>query len=30
MSSYLTHVLEGAVFGALMLLIAISPGFLAG
>jgi hypothetical protein len=30
MSKYLTHMLEGAVFGAIMLMIAISPGFLAG
>ena len=30
MSVYVTHALEGAVFAAIMLLIAISPGFLAG
>lgn len=30
MSKYLTQVLEGAVFGTIMLMIAISPGFLAG
>ena len=28
MNAYATNVLEGAVFGALMLLIAISPGLL--
>ena len=28
MSAYVTHLLEGAVFGAVMLLIAISPGLL--
>jgi hypothetical protein len=30
MSAYLTHVLEGAAFAAIMLMIAISPGLLAG
>lgn len=30
MSVYLMHLLEGAAFGAIMLLIAISPGLLAG
>ena len=30
MSAYVTHLLEGAVFGAVMLLIATSPGLLAG
>jgi hypothetical protein len=30
MSAYVTHLLEGAAFGALMLLIAMSPGLLAG
>ena len=30
MSVYMTHLLEGAVFGAVMLLIAISPSLLAG
>jgi hypothetical protein len=28
MSAYVTHLLEGAVFGAIMLLIAISPSLL--
>ncbi len=28
MSIYVTHALEGAVFAAIMLLIAISPGLL--
>jgi hypothetical protein len=30
MSAYLSHVLEGAAFAAIMLMIAISPGLLAG
>ena len=30
MSSYVALVLEGAAFAAIMLLIAISPGLLAG
>jgi len=30
MSAYMTNLLEGAVFGAVMLLIAISPSLLAG
>jgi len=30
MSGYLSHVLEGAAFAAIMLMIAISPGLLAG
>jgi len=30
MSVYLAHVLEGAAFAAIMLLIAISPALLAG
>lgn len=30
MSTYVTHLLEGAAFAAIMLLIAISPSFLAG
>ncbi len=30
MSAYFVHLLEGAAFGAIMLLIAISPGLLAG
>ena len=30
MSAYLAHVLEGAAFAAIMLMIAIAPGFLAG
>ncbi len=30
MTTYLGHLIEGAVFGGIMLLIAISPGFLAG
>jgi hypothetical protein len=30
MSAYLTHALEGAAFAAIMLMIAISPGLLAG
>lgn len=29
MSAYTAHVLEGAAFAAIMLLIAISPGLLA-
>jgi hypothetical protein len=29
MSAYVAHVLEGAAFAAIMLLIAISPGLLA-
>jgi hypothetical protein len=29
-SAYLSHVLEGAAFAAIMLMIAISPGLLAG
>ena len=30
MSAYLSHVLEGAAFAAIMLMIAITPGLLAG
>ena len=30
MSAYLSHMLEGAAFAAIMLMIAISPGLLAG
>lgn len=30
MATYLGHLFEGAVFGGIMLLIAISPGLLAG
>ena len=30
MSAYLSHVLEGAAFAAIMLMIAISPAILAG
>ena len=30
MATYLGHLVEGAVFGGLMLLIAITPGLLAG
>jgi hypothetical protein len=30
MSVYVAHALEGAAFAAIMLLIAISPGLLAG
>jgi len=30
MATYLSHLIEGAVFGGVMLLIAISPGLLAG
>lgn len=30
MSIYIAHILEGAAFAAIMLLIAISPGLLAG
>jgi hypothetical protein len=30
MSAYLSHVLEGAAFAAIMLMIAISPALLGG
>lgn len=30
MVTYVSHILEGAAFAAIMLLIAISPGLLAG
>jgi hypothetical protein len=30
MSAYLSHMLEGAAFAAIMVMIAITPGFLAG
>jgi hypothetical protein len=30
MATYLGHLLEGAVFGGIMLLIAVAPGLLAG
>lgn len=30
MTSYLGNLVEGAVFGGIMLLIAVAPGFLAG
>lgn len=30
MAAYLGHLVEGAVFGGIMLLIAVAPGLLAG
>ena len=30
MATYLNHLVEGAVFGGIMLLIAVAPGLLAG